>query len=96
LERYGADYIVVFFTHNPNDINNQWPFGDNVKWQWMVQIAGLDLDHYVNFTAGQYQPGYLESTLVKLMYQISPFDVFEPVFVSEHGFVIIYKINYPD
>jgi asparagine N-glycosylation enzyme membrane subunit Stt3 len=96
LERYGADYIVVFFSHNPSDINNQWPFGDNVKWQWMVQIAGLDLDNYVNFTAGKYQQGYLESTLVKLMYQISPFDVFEPIYVSEHGFVVVYKINYPE
>jgi dolichyl-diphosphooligosaccharide--protein glycosyltransferase len=96
LERYGADYIVVFFSHDPSDTNNQWPFGDNVKWQWMVQIAGLDLDNYVNFTAGKYQQGYLESTLVKLMYQISPFDVYEPVYISEHGFVVVYKINYPE
>jgi asparagine N-glycosylation enzyme membrane subunit Stt3 len=96
LERYGADYIVVFVTYNPNNINNQWPFGDNVKWQWMVQIAGLDLNDYVNETARTYNDAYIESTLVKLMYQIPPFNVFEPKYISEHGFVVIYKINYPE
>ena len=96
LQQYNADYIVVFPTFNPNNQNTQWPFGDNVKWQWMVQIAGLNLDDYVNYTAGQYEQGYLRSTLVKLMYQVPPFDVFEPVYVSDHGFVLIYKIHYPE
>ena len=96
LERYGADYIVVFVTYNPNNIQNQWPFGDNAKWEWMVNIGGLDLNDYVNYTAGVYKDGYLNSTLVKLMYQVPPFDVFDPVYVSEHGFVVVYKINYPE
>ena len=96
LDRYGADYIVVFITYNPNNIQNQWPFGDNVKWQWMVQIAGLDIDDYVNYTAGVYTDAFFDSTLVKLMYQVPPFDVFDPVYVSEHGYVVVYKINYPE
>jgi dolichyl-diphosphooligosaccharide--protein glycosyltransferase len=96
LERYGANYIVVFSTFDPDNIQNQWPFGDNVKWQWMVQIAGLDLEDYVNYTQGVYNDAFLDSTLVKLMYQIPPYDVFDPVYVSEHGFVKIYKINYPE
>jgi dolichyl-diphosphooligosaccharide--protein glycosyltransferase len=96
LERYDADYIVVFVTYNPNDVSQQWPFGDNVKWQWMVEIAGLDINDYVNYTEGVYKDGFIDSTLVKLMYQVPPFDVFEPVFVSEHGFVVVYKINYPE
>jgi dolichyl-diphosphooligosaccharide--protein glycosyltransferase len=96
LERYDADYIVVFVTYNPNDISQQWPFGDNVKWQWMVEIAGLDINDYVNYTEGVYKDAFIDSTLVKLMYQVPPFDVFEPVFVSEHGFVVVYKINYPE
>ncbi len=96
LDQYNADYIVVFVTYNPSNPNSQWPFGDNVKWQWMVQIAGLNLDDYVNYTAGVYEQGYLQSTLVKLMYQVPPFDVFQPVYISEHGYVLIYKINYPE
>ncbi len=96
LEKYDVDYIVVFVTYDPNNIQNQWPFGDNVKWQWMVQIAGLDLDDYLNQTSRSYGDAYMASTLVKLMYQLSPFDVFEPVYVSEHGYVKIYKINYPE
>jgi len=96
LEKYGADYIVVFVTYDPNNIQSQWPFGDNVKWQWMVQIAGLDINDYVNYTAGVYKDAFIDSTLVKLMYQLQPYDVFEPVFVSEHGYVVVYKINYPE
>ena len=96
LRKYGVDYMVVFVTYNPENINIQWPFGDNVKWQWMVKIGGLDLEDYVNYTVGQYKDAYLESTLVKLMYQVPPFDVFEPVYVSEHGFVLVYKVNYPE
>ena len=96
LERYGADYIVVFITYEPNNINSQWPFGDNVKWQWMVQIAGLDINDYVNYTARTYAAGYFESTLVKLMFQIPPFDVFDPVYISDNGYVVVYKINYPE
>ena len=96
LERYEADYIVTFVTYDPNNIQSQWPFGDNVKWQWMVQIAGLDINDYVNYTAGVYKDAFIDSTLVKLMYQIPSFDVFEPVYVSDHGYVVVYKINYPD
>lgn len=98
LERYGADYIVVFVTFDPNNPQTQWPFGDNVKWQWMVQISGLDLDDYLNQTTRSYNDAYINSTLVKLMYSpaFPPYDVFEPVYASEHGFVKIFKINYPE
>ena len=95
LERYDADYIVVFFTHAPDNVQNTWPFGDNVKWQWMVQIGELDLNNYVNYTAGVYNPGFLDSTLVSLMYQF-PVAGFKPAFQSENGFVLIYEIEYPE
>jgi dolichyl-diphosphooligosaccharide--protein glycosyltransferase len=94
LERYGADYIVVFNTYDPNT-GQQWPFGDNVKWQWMVNIGGLDLDDYVNFTAGVYKDAFLESTVVHLMYQ-QPTPEFTQEFVSENGFVLVYSINYDE
>jgi dolichyl-diphosphooligosaccharide--protein glycosyltransferase len=95
LERYGADYIVVFFTHAPGNVQNAWPFGDNVKWQWMVQIGELDLNDYVNYTAGVYNQGYMDSTLVSLMYQF-PTEGFKQEFVSENGYVLIYKLEYPE
>jgi dolichyl-diphosphooligosaccharide--protein glycosyltransferase len=36
LERYGADYILVFYTANP-ETGQEWPFGDNAA----ADIAGL-------------------------------------------------------
>ena len=95
LERYGADYILVFFTHAPGNVQNAWPFGDNVKWQWMVQIGELDLNDYVNYTAGVYNEGYMDSTLVSFMYQF-PTEGLEPAFQSENGYVLIYKLEYSE
>jgi dolichyl-diphosphooligosaccharide--protein glycosyltransferase len=95
LERYGADYILVFFTHAPGNVQNPWPFGDNVKWQWMVQIGELDINDYVNYTAGVYNQGFMDSTLVNLMYQF-PVEGFEPAFQSKNEYVLIYKIEYPE
>lgn len=95
LERYGADYIVVFFTHEPGDVQRAWPFGDNVKWEWMVRIGGLDPNDYVNYTAGRYEDGYINSTLVSLMYQM-PEEGYVQKFVSENGYVLIYKLEYPE
>jgi dolichyl-diphosphooligosaccharide--protein glycosyltransferase len=94
LKRYDADYILVFNTYDPNT-GQQWPFGDNVKWQWMVNIGGLNMDDYVNFTAGVYNDGFRESTLVHLMYQ-QPTAEFTQRYVSENGFVLIYSINYDE
>ena len=95
LERYGADYILVFFTHAPGNVQNTWPYGDNVKWQWMVQIGELDINDYVNYTAGVYKDGFIDSTLVQLMYQF-PAEGFTQKFVSENGYVLIYEIEYPE
>ena len=95
LERYEADYIVVFFTHEPGNVQSTWPFGDNVKWQWMVQIGELDLNNYVNYTAGVYKDGFINSTLVSLMYQF-PTEGFKPAFQSENGYVLIYELEYPE
>ncbi len=95
LEKYEADYILVFFTHAPGNPQQQWPFGDNVKWQPMTLIGGLDLNEYVNYTEGVYKGGFLNSTLVQLMYQV-PTEGFEPTFQSENQYVLIYKVIYPE
>jgi dolichyl-diphosphooligosaccharide--protein glycosyltransferase len=94
LQRYGADYVVVFITFDPNT-GQQWPFGDNVKWQWMVNIGELDLNDYVNYTAGEYKQAFMDSTLVHLMYQ-QPTSEFTQKFVSENGYVLVYEVNYPE
>jgi dolichyl-diphosphooligosaccharide--protein glycosyltransferase len=93
LEAYDATHRVVFSTFNPNNPENQWPFGDNVKWSWMVQIGGLPLSDYVNTTSGQVTAKFEESTLNRLM-TVRPDTAFELAFASEFGFVLVYEINY--
>ena len=92
LKRYGATHILVFATFNPNNPRQQWPFGDNVKWSWMVQIAGLNLTDY--YSDRRYTERFYNSTLYKLMTITANPDHFELVFASEHNFVLIYKIKY--
>ena len=92
LEAYDATHIVVFNTFNPGDPQQQWPFGDNVKWSWMVQIGGLNISDYVDETGGLTDK-YTESVLYKLMY-LQPDPEFIPVFVSQYMFVMVYEIDY--
>jgi dolichyl-diphosphooligosaccharide--protein glycosyltransferase len=93
LEAYDATHIVVFNTFNPNNPDNQWPFGDNVKWSWMVQIGGLELSDYVDRSNGELTERYDESTLSRLM-TLRPDPGFELAFASEFRFVLVYEINY--
>jgi hypothetical protein len=93
LEAYDATHIVVFNTFNPNNPVNQWPFGDNVKWSWMVQIGELELSDYINRTTGETTAKYEESTLNRLM-NMRPDPEFVLAFASEFRFVLVYEINY--
>jgi hypothetical protein len=93
LEAYDATHIVVFNTFNPNNPDTQWPFGDNVKWSWMVQIGGLELSDYINTTTGQVTARFEESTLNRLM-NLRPATAFELAFASEFRFVLVYELNY--
>ena len=93
LEAYDATHIVVFSTFNPNNPETQWPFGDNVKWSWMVQIGELELTDYVNPSNGTLTARYEESTLNRLM-TMTPDPAFELAFASEFRFVLVYEINY--
>jgi len=97
LKRYNVDYVVVFSSqiYSGDKVQSLYA-GDEVKWQWMVQIAGLDLNDYIDYEQRTYKDAFTDSLLFKLMYQAPPFDVFEPAYVSEHGFVLIYKVNYPE
>jgi dolichyl-diphosphooligosaccharide--protein glycosyltransferase len=91
IERYGADYLLVFYTADP-ETGREWPFGDNVKWQWMVNIGGLNITDYVDYEQGRFTATFAESTLAILMYDLPLPDFIEQVFVSENGFVKIFKI----
>jgi len=93
LEAYDATHIVVFNTFNPNNRENQWPFGDNVKWSWMVQIGELELSDYVDMTNGEVTARFEESTLNRLM-NLTPDPAYELVFASEFTFVLVYELNY--
>jgi dolichyl-diphosphooligosaccharide--protein glycosyltransferase len=93
LERYGADYILVFYTFDPAD-GREWGYGDNVKWQWMVNIGGLNITNYIDYEQQRFTINFIESTLATLMYDLDLPEFFEQAFVSKYGFVKIYKINY--
>jgi len=95
LERYGADYVVVFTSYSEQYGQSLYA-GDEVKWQWMVQIGGLDLNDYVNYTAGVYKEGFIQSTLYNLMFEGNTGGLFDLVYKSENGFVLIYEVNYPE
>ena len=96
LERYGADYIVVFYAFNPNNFYESLRVGDDVKWTWMVQIGRLELSDYLNSTTGEYKDAYFESTLANLMYRMADSRYFEAAHASPNGYVMIYKIHYPE
>jgi dolichyl-diphosphooligosaccharide--protein glycosyltransferase len=95
LEAYDATHIVVFHTFNPNTPETKWPFGDNVKWSWMVQIGGLNLSDYVDMTNGEVTAKFEESTLNRLM-NLRPDPGYELAFASDFRYVLVYELNYDD
>jgi dolichyl-diphosphooligosaccharide--protein glycosyltransferase len=97
LEAYNATHIVVFNSFYPGDPQQMWPFGDNVKWDWMVKIGGLNHTKYYDpdnpsSYLGQTELGS-ESVIFKLMY-MQPDPAFIPVFISDYSYVLVYEIDY--
>ncbi len=97
LEAYNATHIVVFNSFYPGDPQQMWPFGDNVKWDWMVKIGGLNHTKYYDpdnpsSYLGQTELGR-ESVIFKLMY-MQPDPAFIPVFISDYNYVLVYEIDY--
>jgi hypothetical protein len=100
LRKYGADYILVFYTFNPNygghgERQYEWPFGDNTKWQAMALIGRLNITEYVNPYTGQYTDKFTNSTIANLMYRTPDEQYFQEAFFSENNFVLIYEVVYP-
>jgi len=107
LGRFNADYILVFLAYNPSQRqkgwpptgpDEMWPLGENVKWYWMAQIAGLNASDYVVYNQAYKQQlwtaKFKETTLYNLMFEKADPEHFELVFYSSFGFVLIYKIKY--
>ncbi|MCX6642684.1 MAG: glycosyltransferase family 39 protein [Candidatus Bathyarchaeota archaeon] len=101
LNKFGADYILVFNTFNPNDPTQAWPYGLNARWVPMAEIAGIDVQPFVGQDAqGNY--GYTNkfwnTTFAKLSYSSSnplkgPNSHFKIAFESNYKWVLIYKIE---
>lgn len=98
MKRFDVDYVVVFVTYNPNTPSQEWPFGDNVKWPQMANIAGYSLNDYYayNSTAGQYQytQKFVNTTIAGLMYGYADKTHFNIAYPSPLGWVLIYKVKY--
>ena len=92
LKSYGATHVVVFYSFNPSNPQTQWPFGDNVKWSWMVQIGKLNITDYYD-ESGNILEKFYESNLYKLMTG-QPDSAFELVYVSDYSYVLVYRVNY--
>jgi len=112
LQRYDAEYILVFIAYNPASFtpwggtntwpplgpDQMWPLADNVKWEPMAQIAGLNISDYMEYNSAY---GYLwtekfkETTIYNLMFEEADGAHFQLAFRSSYlGYVLIYKIEY--
>jgi dolichyl-diphosphooligosaccharide--protein glycosyltransferase len=101
LNKFGADYILVFNTFNPNDPTQSWPYGLNARWVPMAEIAGIDVQPFVGQDAqGNY--GYTDkfwnTTFAKLSFPSTnplkgPNAHFKIAFESNYKWVLIYKIE---
>ncbi len=98
LEKYEADYILVFATYNPNNPEQEWPWGDNAKWPQMVLIGGFNMSDYMDYSQypAKETPLFYESTIARLMYMIPDQQYFTLAHRSPNGYVLIYKINYSE
>jgi dolichyl-diphosphooligosaccharide--protein glycosyltransferase len=98
LEQYGADYIVVFVTFNPNNPAQEWPFGDNSKWPQMVLIGGFNMTDFYDYSKYPVTETerFYQSTLARLMYHAADPQYFTQAYASPNGYVLVYKIHYPE
>jgi dolichyl-diphosphooligosaccharide--protein glycosyltransferase len=102
LKQYGADYILVFNTFNPNDPTQAWPYGLNARWVPMAEIAGIDVQQFVGQDADGnygYTNAFWNTTFAKLSYPSTnplqgPNSHFQRIYQSNYKWVLIYKIEY--
>ena len=97
LEQYGADYIIVFRTFNPNNPTSEWGLGDEGKWPQMVLIGGFNITDFIDYSKypAQETARFYSSTIAKLMYHAANPSYFTLAYSSPNGYVLVYKIHYP-
>jgi dolichyl-diphosphooligosaccharide--protein glycosyltransferase len=97
MQKYDVDYVVVFFTFNPNT-GAEWSYGDNGKWTQIALIAGLDLNQYYEYdsSSGQYKytSAFTNTTIAGLMYRLADTTHYKLEYKSPTGWVLIYKVEY--
>jgi dolichyl-diphosphooligosaccharide--protein glycosyltransferase len=113
LQRYDAEYILVFIAYNPASFtpwggtntwppigpDRMWPLADNVKWEPMAQIAGLNISDYIEYSSiyreTLWTEKFKETTIYNLMFEEADSGHFQLVFRSPFlGYVLLYKIKY--
>ena len=108
LQRFGATHIVVFTTIPlAQQLRQSIYFGDEVKWLWMAEIAGLNRSEvedpsprFVNIPMPK--SDLVLSTLIYygMYYEYVAYagirvpEHFELAFTSSSNLVFVYKINY--
>ena len=97
LESLDVTHVLTYATLNPNNLEEEWPYGLNVKWSWMVRIGGLNMSDYIDPATYSNKLGQTEVGRQSVFYRLmmnTPDPPFIPVFGSDFGFVKVFEIDY--
>jgi dolichyl-diphosphooligosaccharide--protein glycosyltransferase len=97
IESLDVTHVLTYATLNPNNPDEEWPYGLNVKWSWMVQIGGLNMSNYINPDTYSNKLGQTEVGRQSVFYRLmmnTPDPPFIPVYVSDFGFVRVFEVDY--
>lgn len=97
LKSLDVTHVLTYATLNPNNLEEEWPYGLNVKWSWMVQIGGLNMSDYIDPATYSNKLGQTEVGRQSVFYRLmmnTPDPPFIPVFASDFGFVKVFEVDY--
>ena len=97
MESLDVTHVLTYATLNPNNPEDEWPYGLNVKWSWMVQIGRLNMSDYINPETFSNKLGQTEVGRQSVFYRLmmnTPDPPFVPVFASDFGFVRVFEVDY--
>jgi len=97
LESLDVTHVLLYTTLNPNNLEEEWPYGLNVKWSWMVQIGKLNMSDYIDPNTYSNKLGQTEVGRQSVFYRLmmeTPDPPFIPVFSSDFGFVKVFEVDY--
>jgi len=98
LQKYDAEYILVFIAYNPASFTPwggsnvwppmgpdlMWPLADNVKWEPMAQIAELNVYDYMEYNSAYGQWIWTEKFKETTIYNLMFGKEYSEHFDSEH------------